>query len=103
MRSPSKEVVSGVGSFGGRPHSGRAKGRGMPRTDSINEAAFAVTRGLPHPSFEWVTDKLCVFEFIEDARADKFFREYKEGGTVEARAFASTLAHLKTAMFRSKS
>lgn len=74
----------------------------MPKTDSINEAAFAVTRGLPHPTFHWVTDKLCVFEFGEDARADQLFKEYNKGGTVEARAYAATLAHLKAAMFKSK-
>ena len=74
----------------------------MHKTDSINEAAFAVTRGLPHPKFEWVTDKLCLFDF-KDAKAEVLFSEYKGGGTVEARAFAATLAHLKTAMFRSKS
>lgn len=74
----------------------------MPSTDSINEAAFAVTRGLPHPKFNWVTDKLCVFEFGEDDRANALFKEYNEGGIVGARAFAATLAHLKTAMFKSK-
>lgn len=77
----------------------------MPRTDSINEAAFAVTCGLKHPTFDWVTEKLCVFEFAgdDDKRVEQLFADYKRGAKVEARAFASTLAHLKTAMFNSKS
>ena len=74
----------------------------MDKTDSINEAAYAVLRGLPHPKFEWVTDKLCLFEF-NDERAGGLFEEYKKGASVEARSFAATLAHLKAAMFRSKS
>lgn len=74
----------------------------MFRTDSINEAAFAVTRGMSHPDFEWVTDKLCLFIFKDCDEAGKLVNEYKEGGTVEARRYAGTLAHLKSAMFQSK-
>lgn len=72
------------------------------RTDSINEAAFVVSRGMSHPEFEWVTDKLCLFVFGNSDKAGQLIQEYKEGGTVEAKRFAGNLAHLKTAMFRSK-
>jgi hypothetical protein len=75
----------------------------MFRTDSINEAAYAVARGMSHPDFEWVTDKLCLFKFEDCDRAGRLIREFQEGGTVEARRYAGTLASLKASMFQSKS
>jgi hypothetical protein len=74
----------------------------MFRTDSINEAAFVVARGMSHPGFDWVTDKLCLFTFRDCDEAGRLVNEYKEGGMVEARRYAGTLAHLKAAMFDSR-
>jgi hypothetical protein len=74
----------------------------MIRTESINEAAFAVARGMSHPDFEWVTENLCLVVFRDCDKAGALLEEYRGGGTVEARAYAGTLAHLKSAMFQSK-
>lgn len=75
----------------------------MFRTDSINEAAYAVSQGMSRPAFDWVTENLCLFTFSECDRAGKLIQEYREGGMVEAKRFAGVLANLKTAMFQSKS
>lgn len=73
----------------------------MVRTDSINEAAYAVAQGMSHPEFEWATDKLCLFVFVCD-EVGGLIDDYRKGGKVEAKVYAGALAHLKSAMFQSK-
>lgn len=71
------------------------------KTSSINEAAFVVARGMSHPSFEWVTDSLCLFSF-NCGKAEQLIDEYQKGGLIEAKRYAGVLAHLKSAMFKSR-